>query len=56
MIKIGWLDEVDVFELVDNVVKFVLFGFKVGMLMMCDYFGLLDFDFDEELLGILVRD
>ncbi|WP_337267069.1 DUF935 domain-containing protein [Oryzifoliimicrobium ureilyticus] len=50
-LKIGRPDEVDVSALVDNVVKLVPFGLKVGMSTMRDKIGLPDPDKDEELLA-----
>lgn len=49
-IKIGRPDEEDTTQLVDNVVKLVPMGLKVGMATMRDKLGLPDPDKDEELL------
>jgi len=49
-IKIGRPDEEDIDKLVDNVVKLVPLGLKVGMATMRDKIGLSDPDPDEELL------
>lgn len=50
-IRIGRPEEVDVKALVENVVKLVPLGLKVGMATMRDRLGLPDPDKDEELLG-----
>ncbi len=49
-ISIGRPDEVDVDKLVDNVVKLVPLGLKVGMAAMRDKIGMPDPEADEELL------